>query len=280
MAISAETVKDLREKTGAGMLDCKKALEESQGDVEKAIEFLRKKGLSQAAKKSARTAAEGILGHHYNSHGKIGALVEINCETDFVARNDQFLKFVDQTMQQLIQEKPKDLDTFLKAAQPTVTELVAKIGENIQIRRFVLWETASPQEKIGFYLHAGNKIGVMVRFADPDGKLTPEAMKEVAMHVAAMNPLFVRRDEVPAAVLEKEREIQRAQIDTKKPVEIQNKIIEGKLNRYFADNCLEEQVFVKDPEGKKTVSAWIKTLAPQSRMLQFVRYQVGEGLKN
>jgi len=213
MAISAETVKDLREKTGAGMLDCKKALEESQGDVEKAIEFLRKKGLSQAAKKSARTAAEGILGHHYNSHGKIGALVEINCETDFVARNDQFLKFVDQTMQQLIQEKPKDLDTFLKAAQPTVTELVAKIGENIQIRRFVLWETASPQEKIGFYLHAGNKIGVMVRFADPDGKLTPEAMKEVAMHVAAMNPLFVRRDEVPAAVLEKEREIQRAQID-------------------------------------------------------------------
>lgn len=272
--ITANAVKELREKTNAGMMDCKKALEQSNGNMDGAVDILRKRGLAVAQKKSQRAASEGILGSHYNE-GKLGCFVEVNCETDFVVRTDDFQNFVKKATQFAVKKSPKDLDAIQKNFQEELTGLIAKIGENIQLRRFVRWEAAGSGEVIGFYLHAGSKIGVLVSLKDSAAKLSAEAAKEIAMHVAAMNPRYVCREEVPSEVLDKEREIQRAGVDSKKPPEIQNKIIEGKLNKFFGEVCLEEQVFVKDPEGKLTVGAWLKKQSPTARIEKFVRLQVG-----
>lgn len=273
MSITPNAVRELREKTNAGMMDCKKALEQSGGDMERAVEFLRKKGLAVALQKAARQASEGILGNYYDSSGKMGLLVEVNCETDFVVKTDDFQNFVKKVADRLRQNgKVDDLQALFREE---LVSLVAKVGENIQMKRFVRWETKSPGEKIGFYLHAGSKIGVLVLLADETGKLTTETAKEIAMHIAAMHPVYLRREEVPPEVLDKEREIQRANIDAKKTPEIRNKIIEGKLNRFYSDVCLEEQVFVKDPEGKKSVRDWLKAKVPTAKIEKFVRLQVG-----
>ena len=285
MSVSATNVKELREKTGAGMLDCKKALEEAFGDMTHAVEILRKRGVALAAKKASRTAADGTLGYYYNDGGKLAALLEVNCETDFVVKTDDFQDFVEKATRHLVQSKPGNLETFLNSklgggtVKDHLSNLVGKIGENIQVRRFELWGANPPKEKIGFYLHAGNKIGVLVRFSDPDGKLSDAFAKEVAMHVAAMNPQYVRKGEIPKDVLEKEKEICRAQMDDKKPADIREKILEGKLNKYLSDICLEDQIFVKDPQGKKSVVKCLQEVAPKVRIEKFVRLQVGEGIK-
>lgn len=275
MTIAPQAVKELREKTNAGMMDCKKALEQAQGSMEKAIEILRKKGLSIVQQKAARQASEGILGSYYQEGRELACLVEVNCETDFVARTDPFQKFVSKTTKLVAQKEPKDIEALRASLNGDVTALITKIGENVQVKQFVRWEISSPKEKLGLYLHAGSKIGVLVWFEDPDAKLSNGAVKEIAMHVAAMNPKYVRREEIPLETLEKEREIQKANADSKKPLEIQNKIIEGKLGKFFSEVCLEEQIFIKDPEGKTTVGAWLKNISPSARVEKFVRLQVG-----
>ncbi|MDO8526711.1 MAG: translation elongation factor Ts [Deltaproteobacteria bacterium] len=281
MSFTANDVKTLREKTNVGMMDCKKALEEAKGDMELAVEVLRKRGLSVAQKKAGRTASEGILGTYSDDNGKLACMVEINCETDFVVRTDDFQNFVSKITKIVKEQGPKDMEGLLKLSfneketvQDALTLLIAKIGENIQLKRFVRWEAGS-NEKVGCYVHAGSKIGVLTVLQDASGKVTSDSAKEVSMHIAAMNPRYIRRDEVPATVVEKEKEIQRATVDTKKPAEIQNKIIEGKLNRFFSEVCLEEQAFVKDPEGKKTVGGWLKEISPTAKIEKFVRLQVG-----
>lgn len=282
MTIWAGTVKELREKTGAGMMDCKKALEEAKGDMETAIEILRKKGMALAQKKGTREAKEGILGSWFNEEGRLGLLVEINCETDFVIRTDDFQTFVAALTRLIQQQAPSDLDQLLRfplngrqTVQDTLTALVAKIGENIQVRRFVRWEDHRPEIKLGHYLHAGSKIGVLVQIQDTQQKVDGLAAKEIAMHVAALNPKYLRPEEVPAEVLAKEKEILSAQVDTKKPKEIQEKIIEGKLKKFYQEECLEQQIFVKDPSGKKTVAEWLRGISPKARIEKFVRLQVG-----
>ena len=275
MSFTATDVKSLREKTSAGMMDCKKALEQAKGNMEQAVEILRKRGLAVAQSKAGRVASEGILGYYLEPSGKSGLLVEVNCETDFVVKTDDFQKFVGRVTESVKTQKPKDLETLTAHTKDDLTALIGKIGENIQVRRFEQWTARPEKEVVGLYLHAGSKIGVLVLISDTAGKATTDTAKEIAMHVAAMHPGYIRREEVPAAVLDKEREIQRATVDAKKPPEIQNKIIEGKLNKFFGDCCLEEQIFVKDLEGKKRVKDWLKAISPTARIEKFIRMQVG-----
>lgn len=283
--ITSEMVKDLREKTGAGMMDCKKALEETKGDLNDAVENLRKKGISTAAKKAGRVAADGLIGHYVSGDAKVGVLVEVNCETDFVTKTEDFKKFVG-TMTEIVREaKPKDLDGLLSAkhGSATVKELqtavVAKIGENINVRRFVLVD-CNGADKLAQYIHAGSKIGVIVKFTDPSGKLDNTTAREVAMHVAAMHPQYVNRNEIPAEVIAKEKEIMLAQMgDQKKPPEILEKIATGKIGKFYTEVCLDDQLYVRDPDGKATVSAWLKKMDNSIAIKSFVRMQVGEGIE-
>lgn len=275
MRITPGAVKELREKTQAGMMECKYALEEAKGDMERAIEILRKKGMALAKKKEGREAREGILGSFVEEDGKAAAFVEVNCETDFVINTEDFQNFVAKTTELIRDKAPRDLEALHLIVQESLTSLIAKIGENIQVRRFVRWEAGGANETIGFYLHAGSKIGVLVLLSDAQKRIDAPVAKEAAMHIAAMNPRFVRPSEIPPEVLEKEKEILKATLDQKKPKEIQEKILEGKLKKFYSEECLEEQVFVKDPEGKKTVKEWLKGISPTVKIEKFVRLQVG-----
>ena len=285
MSITPEMVKNLREKTGAGMMDCKKALHESNGDMDAAYEFLRKKGISTAEKKAARTAADGLIGYHMSPDGKQGVMVEVNCETDFVTKTEDFQKFV-KDMTELVREKgPADLDGLMAApfggtsVRDAQTALTAKIGEKLGVRRFARVEVKG-SKKLAQYIHAGAKIGVIVSFDDPSGKLDGTTAREVAMHVAAMNPQYVRREEVPQEIVAKEKEIMLAQMgDMKKPPEVMEKIVTGKIGKFFTEVCLEDQLYVRDPDGKSTVGAWLKKIDGSIRIDSFVRMQVGEGIE-
>jgi len=289
--ISASVVKDLREKTGAGMMECKKALTDAGGDAEKAIDILRQKGLASAAKKSSRSASQGLIASYIQAD-RVGVMVEINCETDFVARTDDFQALVRDVMEQIAAAAPKYVsveqspsakpeDCLLeqvfvkdpekkKKIKDLVTEKVAKLGENIVVRRFSRYQ--ADNGLVGSYIHM-DKIGVMVatessRTADD---LRP-LVKDVAMHIAAANPSYLSRDQVPQDVIEREKAIYRAQV-TNKPAEITEKIIDGKLEKYFGDVCLLEQVFVKDPEGKKRVR---DVIGSGVIIRSFSRFQLGE----
>ena len=284
--ITPEQVKNLREKTGAGMMDCKMALGESGGDMEKASELLRKWGILTAAKKQGRTAADGTIGHFFADGGKLGVLVEVNCETDFVVKTPDFQNYV-KNLTEIVREKnPKDLDALLNInhAGSTLREhettLVAKIREKLGVRRFVRWEADGSRTKLAQYIHAGSKIGVMIYFSDPSAKLDNGFAREIAMHIAAMSPQYVRRDDVPANVLAKEKEILLAQMaKEKKPPEIMEKIVTGKLSKYYSEVCLDEQIFVRDPEGKLTVGKAVAKVDPAIKIEKFVRFQVGEGIE-
>jgi len=271
-AISASAVKDLREKTGVGMMEAKKALEETGGDAEKAIDLLRKKGLSAAAKKAARVASEGMIASHIA--GKIGVLAEVNSETDFVAKNEDFQRFAKGVAELAATQNPADVEAI---AQMTIggenveakrNALVQKIGENIAVRRFVRYETAG---QLAIYLH-GNRIGVMVDFTGGDEQLG----KDIAMHIAAANPQYLSRETVPADALARERAIFEAQAkESGKPANIIGKMVDGKLEKFFGEACLLEQVFIKDPDGKLKV----KTLLKGAAINRFVRLQLGEGIE-
>ncbi|HEY6008990.1 MAG TPA: translation elongation factor Ts, partial [Geobacteraceae bacterium] len=281
MSITAAMINELRKSTGAGMLDCKKALEETGGNMEQAVDFLRKKGLAAAAKKAGRAATEGLVAALIAGDGKSGAIVEVNSETDFVAKNDKFQAFVGDVAAHVLAAAPTDLDGLFaqpfvkdpgKTVQTVLNEAISVIGENLQLRRFVRFETPG---LVGSYIHAGGKIGVLVELAG-SGDLAPLA-KDIAMHIAAAAPQYVRRDEVPADVLEREKEIYRAKArETGKPDNIIEKIIDGQIGKFYAEVCLLEQVFVKDTD--KTIQQVLKAAGADVTVNRFARFVLGEGL--
>jgi len=282
VSITAAAVSELRKSTGAGMLDCKKALEETGGDMQQAVDFLRKKGLAAAAKKAGRAATEGIVAVAISADGKTGALVEVNSETDFVAKTDKFQTFVADIANQVLVANPADNDALFaqdylkepgKTVQAALNEAISMIGENLQIRRFARFTTTG---LIGAYIHAGGKIGVMVELAG-SGDLSALA-KDIAMHAAAAAPVSVRREEVAVDVLEREKEIYRDKArQTGKPENIIEKIIEGQVNKFYGEICLLEQNFVKDPD--KTIQQLLKAVGADVTVNRFARFVLGEGLE-
>ncbi|MGE5188682.1 MAG: translation elongation factor Ts [Gemmatimonadota bacterium] len=288
MQITSEMVRDLREKTGAGMMDCKKALAECGGSMEQAIDFLRKKGLAAAAKKASRIASEGVVAARVDEAG--GALVEVNCETDFVAKTDDFRDFAREVAALVHEKDPADVEQALAmpAAGGTLgerlTAKVAKIGEKISFRRFVRF--ALPPGGKGVvvpYIHAGGKIGVIVdlRGAAAGHAEFAALAKDLAMQVAAANPLYVDRDSVPADVVAREKAIYRDQaLAAGKPEKIVDRIAEGKLEKFFGDFCLVEQAFIKDPDRKvRDLLAAMAARTGEARVARFARFQVGEGME-
>jgi len=249
MSISAQDVKELRDATGVGMMDCKKALEEADGDFDKAIDLLRKKGQKVAAKRADREAEEGLVVTSISDDSTLGAIVEVNCETDFVARNDDFASFAERVADLVLSERPDDLDAVHaldyngeRTVQEELVRMTGRIGEKLDIRRFDLLE-AEDDGHIVSYIHPGSKLGVLVSVTGDDD----QAPLDVAMQIAALNPVAVSRDEVPESVQEKEKEIAReAAVSEGKPEHVIDNIVNGKLNRYFQDNVLLEQDFVKD----------------------------------
>lgn len=285
--ITAKMVAELRAKTGAGMMDCKKALTETEGDMEQAVDLLRKKGLSAAAKKAGRVAAEGLVAAV--SDANCCAVVEVNSETDFVAKNDAFRAFVEGVAQTVLEKGPENLEALLALPFPgtgrTVgeeqTHQIATIGENISIRRFE--RTEVPAGVVASYVHGNGKIGVSVSLAtqSSDEEISTLA-RQLAMHVAAANPQYLNREEVPAAVIDKEKEIMRAKaLDSGKPEKILDKIIEGQINKFFGEVCLLEQVYVIDTDKKigQVVQELAKQIGSEVELTGFVRYQLGEGIE-
>ena len=276
--VSANTVKELREKTGAGMMDCKKVLTETDGDIEKAIELLRERGIAKAAKKSDRIAAEGIVEAYVSEDGKVGAVVEVNSETDFVAKNDDFKQFVLDIAEQIVKENPADVEALLaqksikdsaKTVQEVLTEKIATIGENMSIRRFARFESTGLVEK---YIHGEGKIGVLVEVENGDSTLA----KDICMQIAAARPEFLDRDSVPADRVEKEMEILKAQaMNEGKPAEIAEKMVQGRIGKFYGEICLVEQVFVKNGDMK------VKDLLASkgAKVVRFARFEKGEGIE-
>jgi elongation factor Ts len=289
MQITSDMVKDLREKTGAGLMDCKAALAAAAGDMEKAIDHLRKKGLAAAAKRASRIASEGSVGAHVE--GKSGALVEVNCETDFVAKTDDFAGLVKEIASLVNLKAPRDVEEalLLPAGGGTLserlTEKVAKIGEKLSFRRFARFEVPAGTPGIVVpYIHAGGKIGVLVELSGsgPGNAGAASLAKDLAMQVAAANPAYVRREDVPADVVEREKSIYRDQARASgKPDKILEKIADGKLEKYFGDFCLVEQAFIKDPDRKvgQLLAEAGKAAGAEISVRRFVRFQVGEGLE-
>ncbi len=269
--ITAAMVKELRETTGAGMMDCKKALSATDGDKEKAIDWLREKGISKAEKKAGRVAAEGAVFACVD--GSVGVILELNCETDFAAGNEQFRTLGDKILAHIAKTNPADLDALLssdlggKKVSDLVTEATATIGEKISLRRFVRYESAG---RIGSYIHMGGKIGVLVDLSGGDEALA----KDVAMHIAASNPQAIDRAGVDASAIEHEKEVLRKQaLEEGKPEKIVDKMVEGRINKFYKEVCLVEQEFVKDPDKK------ISDVLGGNAVKAFTRYQLGEGIE-
>ena len=290
MAFTAQDVKALREKTGVGMMECKKALTEADGDMDKAVEWLREKGLAASAKKAGRIAAEGMA--YAAVIDGVGVVVEVNAETDFVGKNEKFVDFVKGVAATVAAQAPANLDALMDCkydgtdltVQQQQQEMVLVIGENIKVRRF----TRFPEGVSVPYIHAGGKIGVLVNLA-VDGEATEKVLemgKDLAMQIAALNPRFWDKSQVTPDVLEEEKRIMLAQMDNdpkmaSKPAQVKEKIVEGKLNKFYAENCLLQQDFVKD--GEVTVEQYMNTVAKAAgvtvRLLDAVRFEKGEGIE-
>ena len=291
-AVTASMVKELRERTSAGMMDCKKALVESDGDMEKAIEWLREKGLSQAAKKASRIAAEGAVAQYVNEDGSVGVIVEVNCETDFVAKTEQFMSFANGVAKHIALANPADVDTLLtqkyvddesKTISDMISDATVAIGEKISIRRFERYETTGV---ISTYIHLGGKVGVIVEVAaDPESRQNEEVKvfaHDLALQIAAARPEAVRREEVDVEKLNKEKEILRAQaLNEGKPEKIVERMVEGRIEKYYKDVCLLEQLFVKDSE--KTIKGLMAEIAKNTNatldIVRFARFERGEGIE-
>ena len=278
MAITASLVKELRERTGAGMMDCKKALTATDGDMDKAIDYLREKGLSKAAKKASRVAAEGIVDAYVDEANKIAVLLEVNCETDFVANTDDYKNLVLSVAKHIAANKPADVaelanQTFLgtdKKVSDVITEAIAKIGEKIDIRRFTVYEYGN--DTVGHYIHGGGKIGVLVELEGGDA----EVAKDVAMHIAAANPAYLDRTQVPEAELDHEKEVLSEQAKNEgKPEKIIEKMVLGRIQKYYKEVCLVDQEFINDPD--KSIAGLLKEHNAKAK--RFVRYQLGEGIE-
>ena len=278
---TAKDVMALREMSGAGMMDCKKALTACEGDMDKAMDYLREKSLAASAKKAARIAAEGIVSSYVTDDHKVGAIVEVNCETDFVAKTDDFKALVNDVAKLVVEKNPADIDALMAlycgdgTVAEMVTRAVAKIGEKITIRRFARMES----QLVDTYIHLGGKIGVIVAAKTADAEKAKPAVHDVAMHIAAARPNVLHRDEVNPADLEKEREILRAQAlnDPKpKPANIIEKMVEGRIAKYYKEVCLLEQPFVKNPD--QSIEQMLKDHG-DVELTAFVRFEMGEGLQ-
>ncbi len=282
MEISAELVKTLRDKTNCGFMDCKKALKETDGDLEKAVDYLRQKGIAVAGKRAERATSEGVVVAQVAADGLSGVLLEVNCESDFVAKTDAFQEFAKLLAAQIAAQAPAAVDALLAqpwqpqpkiSVQDYLNELIGKTGENIRVRRFQQYTGGSP---VSAYIHFGGKIGVLLELSG--SQATPELTalaKDLAMQVAATNPLAVNREEVDAAVVAKESEIYKAQaLESGKPEKIIEKMVTGRLEKFFKENCLVEQAFVKNPD--QTVAQLLKEAGgPGLRVVHFTRYQLG-----
>ena len=276
--VTASLVKELREKTGAGMMDCKKVLTETDGDMEKAIELLRERGIAKAAKKSGRVAAEGLVEAYISDDGKVGAIVEVNSETDFVAKNEEFKTFVMDVAKQVVEKNPKDVEELLnqeaifetgKTVNEALIGKIATIGENLSIRRFARFESKGLIEK---YIHGDGKIAVLVNMTKGDKELA----KDLCMQIAAARPEFVTREEVPQERVDKEMEILKVQaMNEGKPEQIAEKIVQGRVGKFYEEICLVDQVFVKDSSMK--VSELLKQ--KDAEIVEFARFEKGEGIE-
>ena len=277
--ITAALVKELREKTGAGMMDCKKVLTETNGDLEKASELLRERGIAKAAKKSGRIAAEGLVEAYISEDGKVGAVVEVNSETDFVAKNEEFKAFVADVAKQVAEKNPATVEELLaqesiavagKTVQEVLIDKIATIGENMSVRRFARFETADGM--VEKYIHGEGKIAVLVNTKNADKELA----KDVCMQIAAARPEFVDRNSVPAERVEKEMEILKAQaMNEGKTAEIAEKMVQGRIGKFYGEICLVEQPFVKNPDEK--VSKLLE--AKGASVVEFARFEKGEGIE-
>jgi len=288
--ISASVVKELRERTGAGMMDCKKALTESNGDIEKAVEILREKGLAAAAKKSGRIASEGLIATYVSEDKKLASIVEVNCETDFVSLNGDFIALAENAAEMASRTSASNIEALVAekyvadesiTLKDAVTGLIAKLGENMNVRRFKRFEENNGM--IASYTHGGGRIGVLVQVkCDKVNEVVEEVAKNVAMQVAAANPLFLNKSFVDQETLDKEREIYRAQaLNEGKPEKIVDKMVEGRIHKYLKEVCLVDQVWVRDPE--LTISKYLaqksKEIGSTIEVVGFVRYEKGEGLE-
>jgi len=288
MAFTAQDVKTLREMTNVGMMDCKKALTETDGDMDKAVEWLREKGLAKAAKKAGRIAAEG-MSYALVENG-VGVVVEVNCETDFCAKSELFVAFVKDIAKAVLDSNPADVDALMNCKYPgsdltvaeTLPEKVMSIGENLQIRRFVRYNENTSVS----YVHAGGKIGVLVNLAVEGGIDATEIGKDVAMQIAALNPRFWDKSQVSADVLEEEKKIALALMDADpkmagKPEAVKEKIVMGKMNKFYEENCLLQQEFVKDGSFsvEKYIASAAKALGGSVKFVDAVRFMTGEGIE-
>ncbi|HDI7425078.1 TPA: elongation factor Ts [Staphylococcus aureus] len=275
--ISAKLVKELREKTGAGMMDCKKALTETDGDIDKAIDYLREKGIAKAAKKADRIAAEGLV--HVETKGNDAVIVEINSETDFVARNEGFQELVKEIANQVLDTKAETVEALMETTLPNgksvderIKEAISTIGEKLSVRRFAI-RTKTDNDAFGAYLHMGGRIGVLTVV---EGSTDKEAARDVAMHIAAINPKYVSSEQVSEEEINHEREVLKQQaLNEGKPENIVEKMVEGRLRKYLQEICAVDQDFVKNPDV--TVEAFLKTKG--GKLVDFVRYEVGEGME-
>lgn len=276
--VTASLVKELREKTGAGMMDCKKVLTETDGDLEKATELLRERGIAKAAKKSGRVAAEGLVEAYVSEDGKVGSIVEVNAETDFVAKNEEFKAFVMNIAKQVAKTNPKDVEALLaeqaifeegKTVNEVLVGKIATIGENMNIRRFERFESTGLVEK---YIHGDGKIAVLVNMAKGD----KEVAKDICMQIAAAKPEYLNEQAVPAERVEKEKEILKAQtMNEGKPEAIAEKIVQGRIGKFFSEICLVDQAFVKSPDMKVSQLLTEKN----AEVTEFARFEKGEGIE-
>ena len=291
-AVTAAMVKELRERTNAGMMDCKKALLAADGDMDKAIDWLREKGLAQAAKKASRVAAEGVVAQYVTPCGCTGVIVEVNCETDFVAKTDNFAAFANNVAKHIAKANPADVDELMnqkfvddetKTISDLVSEATVAIGEKISVRRFARFQT---EGVIATYIHMGGKVGVLVEVATSEEGKNNEDVKQFAhdlcLQIAAAKPEAVRREEVDSEKLEKEREIQRAKaLEAGKPEKIVDRIVDGQIEKYYKEVCLLDQHFVKDPD--KTIKGLMaevsKAAGAPLDVVRFVRFERGEGIE-
>lgn len=296
MAFTAQDVKALREKTGVGMMECKKALVESDGDMDKAIDYLRERGLAAAQKKAARIAAEGVVLPYYDKAAKKGVVVEVNSETDFVAKNEKFQTYVGKVAEQALASNAADLDAFMdeawledtsKTVKDVLVEQVAVIGENLKIRRFE--KVTVEKGCIVDYIHGGGRIGVIVAAkSETVNDTVKDAMKNIAMQIAALNPKYIDRSEVSAEYIAHEKEILLAQIqndpkESQKPEKVINGMIEGRVNKELKEICLVDQVYVKAEDGKQTVGKYLEAVSKEVgtpvSIQKFIRFETGEGLE-
>jgi elongation factor Ts len=283
MTITAGMVKDLREKTGVGMMECKKALEENSGDMEKAIVWLRERGMSRAAKKADRVAAEGMVHFHISPKADAAVLLEVNCETDFVSKNEEFRNFVTESAKVALDNKINDIDklsTMKLSSGTTVDEtikgLIQKIGENMKLRRVQVVSTSSGQ--VFGYSHMGGKIGTLAILEGAQSPQVSEVGKDIAMHIAAAFPKYLTRTEVDVTELNQEREIARKKlIEEKKPEAMIEKILEGQMNKFYKEVCLVEQAFVKDPD--QSITKLLEKTDKNLKLTKFLRFQLGEGIE-